>query len=87
MSKKIQALKDYAESRYDEGFDVFVECNSDEEWADLLASNDNSVTKAKAEMCQLAGVYLERQNDAIISAGADKVFSKDFDSAFDAQFN
>ena len=87
MSNKIQQLKDYAEAHYDEGFDVFVECNSDKEWAELLASNDNNVAKAKASMREHVGLYLECKGNAHIEAGTESMFDKAFDSIFAANFN
>jgi hypothetical protein len=30
-------LEQYAEDNYDKGFDIFVECYADEEWAEFIA--------------------------------------------------
>ena len=61
-------LKAYAEANYDNGMDVFVECNGEQEWQELVDQNGGDMEKCKAEMRELSDYYEERQQDAINSA-------------------
>lgn len=61
-------LKAYAEANYDNGMDVFVECNGDQEWQELVDQNGGDLEKCKTEMHELSDCYIEQEQNVINSA-------------------
>lgn len=66
-ANKIDNLKAYAQSNYDKGMDFYVECYSDEEWAEFLGRNNNCLRTTKANMREMAEIQLEKESNAINS--------------------
>jgi len=65
----VEQVKAHALEHYnDGGWDVLVECWSDEELAEVVGKK-RTLRSALAEFAPLVSVWAERQADAVISAG------------------
>lgn len=68
MNEFIQAVKDYAQTHYnDGGWDVVIECWSDEDIAKCI-EGARTPKGAIRKVAVIVGVYADRQADAINSA-------------------
>lgn len=64
----IEKAKAYAQARYDEGYDTFVECYGNDEWAEFVVDYDTKEPmtwpRVKACMDNMAEVWADRRADA-----------------------
>jgi hypothetical protein len=59
----IAALKKYAIEHYDQGYDTYVECYDDAEWAEFVGDHEDEASVWNI-FHRVASVWADRQADA-----------------------
>ena len=72
QDEMIAKLKVWSEKNYERGADTFVECWSDNDYAELITDSGGSYSKSLDVLKRVASVYRERQADAAYYARGER---------------